>query len=226
MRQAERQTRRAEVFRGIAPPPCVLALACLALFFLPGAPSRALAAGEAQQVRQFDAASGRWVLKHVDSGGFARRLNAAPQPPQTVPFDGAAGAGTIVIDTGERRLYHVHGDGTATRYMIGVGREGFAWKGSQRISRKAEWPRWTPPEEMRRREAEKGRILPASMDGGPDNPLGARALYLGNTLYRVHGTNEPWTLGRAVSSGCIRMANDDIIALYRKVQVGTLVIVK
>ncbi len=134
--------------------------------------------------------------------------------------------GTIIVDTGQRRLLYVNRDGTATSYIIGVGREGFSWKGSEKISRKAEWPSWTPPEEMRQREAANGRILPATMEGGPDNPLGARALYLGGTLYRIHGTNEPWTLGKAVSSGCIRMANEDIIELYNKANIGSMVIVQ
>ena len=178
------------------------------------------------EVRQFDARTGQWVVRKVDVGQLARRLNVAPIPPEIVSYEGPLQPGTILVDTGQRRLLHIHGNGTATRYMIGVGREGFAWKGSERISRKAEWPAWTPPGEMVRREALKGRMLPARMEGGSDNPLGARALYLGNTLYRIHGTNEPWTLGKAVSSGCIRMANADIIDLYSKVSRGTLVVVK
>jgi lipoprotein-anchoring transpeptidase ErfK/SrfK len=199
----------------------------LALVIAPAAAIMPAAAESGtQEVRQFDVTSGTWVKKPVDNGKLARRLNAAPVPPQVVAYSGEARAGTVIVDTTERRLLYVNGDGTARSYMIGVGREGFAWKGTERISRKAEWPSWTPPDEMVRREAEMGRILPATMEGGPDNPLGARALYLGNTLYRVHGTNEPWTLGKAVSSGCIRMANDDIIELYNKVRIGNLVVVK
>lgn len=200
-----------------------LALAIALSFALPFG---ALAASGGPEVRQFDARSGKWVKKRVDSSALARRLNAAPTPPQTVAYESKAPAGSLVIDTGQRRLFYINGDGTAVSFMIGVGREGFAWKGSERISRKAEWPGWTPPEEMVRREALRGRTLPAFMEGGPENPLGARALYLGKTLYRVHGTNEPWSLGKAVSSGCIRMANDDIVALYSKVRIGTLVIVR
>ncbi|RUM95605.1 L,D-transpeptidase [Pseudaminobacter arsenicus] len=184
------------------------------------------AASEMQEVRQFDPRSGTWVKRRVDNSKLAGKLNAAPVPPQLIAFEGGAGPGTIIVDTERRRLLYVNGDGTATEYIIGVGREGFAWKGSEKISRKAEWPSWTPPEEMRRREAHRGRILPITMEGGPDNPLGARALYLGGTLYRIHGTNEPWTLGKAVSSGCIRMANDDVIDLYNKVRVGSPVVVK
>ncbi len=152
--------------------------------------------------------------------------NVSPVPAEIVAFDGKAVPGTIIIKTSERRLYYVGSNGTAKRYGIGVGREGFAWKGTQRITRKAEWPSWTPPAEMKVREAEKGRILPDRMEGGADNPLGARALYLGSTAYRIHGTNEPWTIGGAVSSGCIRMANEDIIELYSKARIGSLVIVE
>jgi lipoprotein-anchoring transpeptidase ErfK/SrfK len=143
-----------------------------------------------------------------------------------VAYAGKERERTIIVDTARRRLLLVRGDGTALEYMIGVGREGFAWKGREKVSRKAEWPSWTPPQEMIRREAVKGRILPATMEGGPENPLGARALYLGSTLYRIHGTNEPQTLGGAVSSGCIRMANDDIIDLYNKVRIGDSVLVR
>lgn len=128
-------------------------------------------------------------------------------------------AGTIIVDTGARYLYLVQGDGTALRYGIGVGREGFAWSGSERVTDMREWPDWRPPPEM----VERRPDLPNVMPGGPDNPLGARALYLGKTLYRIHGSNEPETIGQAVSSGCIRMRNQDVIDLYDRVKVGTLV---
>src|SRR5690606_38234653 len=128
-------------------------------------------------------------------------------------------------NTGERRLYLVMEGGKAMKYGVGVGRDGFTWSGTHRITRKAEWPGWTPPPAMRAREKAKGRILPAHMKGGPDNPLGARALYIGSTLYRIHGTSEPWTIGQAVSSGCIRMVNDDVIDLYERVKVGAKVVV-
>jgi lipoprotein-anchoring transpeptidase ErfK/SrfK len=131
-----------------------------------------------------------------------------------------------VIDTSKRFLYLVQSDGKAMRYGVGVGKQGFSWKGSQRISRKAEWPTWTPPKEMIARERRKGRILPARMDGGVNNPLGARALYLGSTLYRIHGTNQPWTIGKAMSSGCIRMRNEDVTDLYERVPIGTRVVVR
>jgi len=130
--------------------------------------------------------------------------------------------GTIIIDTQERFLYHILPGNRALRYGIGVGREGFQWRGLLRITRKAEWPDWTPPDEM----IERQPYLPRFMAGGPGNPLGARALYLGRTVYRIHGTNQPQTIGHAVSSGCFRLVNDDVIHLYDHVPVGTKVIVR
>ena len=144
---------------------------------------------------------------------------------QNVKYNGPYGPNTIVVNTSERRLYYIYDKGKALKYGIGVGREGFEWAGTNTISRKAEWPGWTPPPEMVARELAKGRILPAYMEGGIKNPLGARALYIGSTIYRIHGSNEPWTIGRAVSSGCIRMTNDDVSDLYERVKVGTKVVV-
>ncbi len=141
--------------------------------------------------------------------------------PTEVAYNGPHKAGTIIIDTGERHLYLVEGDGRARRYGVGVGRPGFEWAGEHLVTRKAEWPDWTPPEAMLKRQPK----LPHHMDGGPNNPLGARALYLGSTDYRIHGTSEPWTIGHAVSSGCIRMRNEDVTDLYERVKVGTKVIV-
>ena len=138
---------------------------------------------------------------------------------QEVDYHGPQGSGTIVIDTPNKFLYLVIGRGRALRYGIGVGRPGFEWSGSKVISRKAEWPDWTPPSEMLLRRPD----LPRHMDGGIANPLGARALYLGSSLYRIHGTNEPETIGTNVSSGCIRMLNEDVIDLYNRVRVGTKV---
>ena len=154
-----------------------------------------------------------------------RMSDKSPIRRREVRFDGYS-VGTIVIDTSDRRLYHVTKPGRALAYGIGVGRQGFTWTGTNRISRKAEWPGWTPPATMRARERAKGRILPAYMPGGPNNPLGARAMYIGSTLYRIHGTNQPWTIGQAMSSGCIRMANDDVKHLYSRVNVGTRVVVR
>jgi lipoprotein-anchoring transpeptidase ErfK/SrfK len=130
-------------------------------------------------------------------------------------------AGTIIIDTPNTYLYLILGNGRAMRYGIGVGREGFTWSGSERISRMSEWPDWHPPKEM----IERQPYLPRFMAGGPSNPLGARALYLGNTLYRIHGTNQPSTIGSFVSSGCIRLVNEDVEDLYSRVKVGTRVVV-
>ena len=140
---------------------------------------------------------------------------------QVVPYPTNERSGTIVVDSRAHFLYFVLGDGRALRYGIGVARDGFGWSGTHRVSRKAEWPGWTPPAEMRKRQPG----LPAHMEGGPNNPLGARALYLGSTLYRIHGTNEPWTIGQNVSSGCIRMVNEDVIDLYSRVQLNTKVVV-
>lgn len=140
---------------------------------------------------------------------------------QEVSYDTKEPAGTIVIDTPHKFLYLVEGDGKALRYGIGVGRPGFTWAGSKAITAKREWPDWRPPEAMLKRQPE----LPRFMAGGPQNPLGARAMYLGSTDYRIHGSNEPWTIGHNVSSGCIRLRNADVIDLYNRVKVGTKVVV-
>jgi lipoprotein-anchoring transpeptidase ErfK/SrfK len=147
---------------------------------------------------------------------------SSPIPRQTVRFESQYRPGTILIDTAERRLYLVLPNGQALRYGIGVGRDGFRWGGVHRISAKKEWPSWTPPSQMLARRPD----LPRHMAGGIDNPLGARAMYLGSTLYRIHGSNEPETIGQAVSSGCFRMTNDDVADLYDRVSIGTTVVVK
>lgn len=133
--------------------------------------------------------------------------------------------GSLVVRTPERALYLVMGDGKARRYKVGVGREGFQWSGNSRIVNKAEWPTWRPPQVMIDREAAKGHFLPTEMEGGPENPLGARALYIGGTMFRIHGTNNAASIGGAVSSGCIRMMNTDVIDLYDRVKVGAKVYV-
>ncbi len=145
--------------------------------------------------------------------------------PQTIAYQTSHKPGTIIIDTNEKFLYLVQPNGQALRYGVGVGKPGFEWAGTHKVTRKAEWPDWRPPAQMIARERRQGRILPVHMKGGPDNPLGARALYLGSTLYRIHGTNAPWSIGLAVSSGCIRMRNEDVMDLYERVNVGTKVIV-
>lgn len=161
--------------------------------------------------------------------GIRRERTPAPVSPgfdpryekQEVAYPGNHAPGTIIIDTPNKFLYLVRGDGRALRYGIGVGRPGFEWAGVKSITRKAEWPDWRPPAQMLKRRPD----LPRYMAGGPENPLGARALYLGSTLYRIHGTNEPATIGQAVSSGCIRMRNEDVMDLYGRVKVGTKVVV-
>lgn len=148
---------------------------------------------------------------------------------QTVSYSSKEKPGTVIVDTGSRHLYYVLGDGKAVRYGIGVGKEGFEWKGTSRIALKREWPRWTPPKEMIGRKPELAKYA-GGMEPGTDNPLGARAMYLfnkgGDTGYRLHGTPEWWSIGKAMSSGCIRMLNQDVIDLYNRVEVGAKVIVK
>ena len=149
------------------------------------------------------------------------RGGSSPIPRTTVNYSGNYAPGTIVVNTSERRLYLVLQNGQALRYGIGVGRDGFRWGGVHRITAKKEWPDWTPPSQMLARRPD----LPRHMKGGIENPLGARAMYLGSTLYRIHGSNEPETIGQAVSSGCFRMTNEDVSDLYSRVSVGTKVVV-
>jgi lipoprotein-anchoring transpeptidase ErfK/SrfK len=139
----------------------------------------------------------------------------------TVAYNTIEAPGTVIIDTGNTALYYVLGQGKAIRYGVGVGREGFTWSGVQTISRKAEWPDWYPPAEMIARQP----YLPRFVAGGPGNPLGARAMYLGSSQYRIHGTNDPTTIGKFVSSGCIRLTNEDVADLFSRVNVGTKVVV-
>jgi lipoprotein-anchoring transpeptidase ErfK/SrfK len=155
-------------------------------------------------------------------------MQAQPRPAmdprfmkQEVSYNGEERPGTVIINTPERLLYLVEPGGKALRYGIGVGRPGFTWAGVHEVTAKREWPDWRPPDDMLKRRPD----LPRYMPGGPDNPLGARAMYLGSTLYRIHGSNEPWTIGQQVSSGCIRMRNEDVVDLYEHVKVGTTVIV-
>ena len=149
-------------------------------------------------------------------------VQASPVPRAIVAYSGRQAPGTIVVSTQERRLYLVLEGGRAIRYGVGVGRPGFEWSGVQRVTRMEEWPDWRPPAQMLRRRPD----LPRYMEGGEDNPLGARAMYLGGSLYRIHGSNEPNTIGQAVSSGCIRMTNEDVADLYSRVRVGTTVVVQ
>ena len=172
----------------------------------------------------------RMLLPPMDPQQSMRReeeLDPAQRPldpkyeKQVVEYHGKESAGTIIIDTPNKFLFLVQGDGKALRYGVGVGRPGFTWSGVKAVSAKKEWPAWTPPPEMLARRPD----LPRYMEGGPQNPLGARAMYLGSSLYRIHGSNEPWTIGTNVSSGCIRMRNEDVIDLYGRVGVGARVVV-
>jgi lipoprotein-anchoring transpeptidase ErfK/SrfK len=168
-----------------------------------------------------------------DQATYSRGYSAEPQAAdedatlpdrlrkQIVSFDRSEPAGTIVIDTANTYLYYVLGNGRAIRYGVGVGREGFTWAGVQSVTRKAEWPDWHPPAEMIARQP----YLPRFVAGGPGNPLGARAMYLGSSEYRIHGTNDPTTIGKFVSSGCIRLTNEDVSDLFSRVSVGTKVVV-
>ncbi len=142
-------------------------------------------------------------------------------PRETVSYSGGQAPGTVIISTKERRLYYVLPGGQAVKYGVGVGRPGFEWSGTKTVSNKKEWPAWTPPPQMLKRRPD----LPRHMEGGPSNPLGARAMYLGSSLYRIHGSNEPDTIGQAVSSGCIRMTNEDVTDLFERVKIGTKVTV-
>jgi lipoprotein-anchoring transpeptidase ErfK/SrfK len=175
-------------------------------------------AGPSYAERIYNPDTNQWEEASVVAG---RNMRGSPIKREVVPYDTTLKPGSIVVETAERRLYFVLPDGEAIKYGIGVGRDGFRWSGTHHISRKAEWPGWTPPSQMRKRVPD----LPAYMPGGPNNPLGARAMYIGSTLYRLHGTSEPWTIGQAVSSGCIRLTNEDIIDLYDRVKVGSLVVV-
>ena len=161
------------------------------------------------------------ALYDPNAANIASEPQASPIPREVVSYSGPYASGTIVVNTSERRLYLVLPGGQALRYGVGVGRPGFSWAGATHIAYKREWPDWTPPAQMLKRRPD----LPRHMDGGIDNPLGARAMYLAGTLYRIHGSNEPDTIGQAVSSGCIRMTNDDVIDLYQRASVGTRVVV-
>jgi len=174
------------------------------------------------------ATSTAWAIPAHDFGGFSGGFSTGDDRPmvsaiprETVSYSGPYAPGTIVVNTEERRLYLVQTGGQALRYGVGVGRPGFTWGGVVRITNKREWPDWTPPAQMLLRRPD----IPRHMAGGIDNPLGARAMYLGGTLYRIHGSNEPDTIGQAVSSGCIRMTNDDVTDLYTRVPIGTQVVI-
>jgi lipoprotein-anchoring transpeptidase ErfK/SrfK len=168
------------------------------------------------------------------SGGLALPRQVAVNPHPIAPgqaralvdFSTSLSPGSIMVRTAERKLYFILPSGKAIAYVVAVGREGFAWSGTNAISRKAEWPDWRPPPQMVSREADAGHIIPAVVKGGPGNPLGARALYLGDSDYRIHGTDKPWSIGQASSSGCIRMLNENVTELYDLVKIGAKVVVE
>src|ERR687894_309260 len=200
------------------------ALAAVALAALTSTPAAAYG---------FDPITREYVPYHEDTryqprrrgrsqGSYRPQVGGGPVFRQTVAYTGGQAPGTVVVSTAERRLYYVLGGGQAIRYGIGVGRPGFQWAGTKTITMKREWPDWRPPAQMLRRRPD----LPRYMAGGIGNPLGARAMYLGGSLFRIHGSNEPETIGYAVSSGCIRMTNADVTDLYSRVRVGTRVIVR
>jgi len=163
-----------------------------------------------------------------DIAAAQRQPGAVPEHlrSRVVDFASPLAEGSILVKTHARRLYFILPGGKAIEYHVGVGREGFTWSGTDVITRKAEWPDWRPPPEMIARERSKGHELAPLVPGGPGNPLGARALYIGGTLFRIHGTTEPWSIGQAVSSGCIRMMNAEVIDLYDRVAVGATVVVE
>lgn len=183
------------------------------------------AANAAQRFFLFDLSQGRAQLQGQPRNAVQLKSGKTRLAPefrrQVVAYKSNQQAGTIIVNTGEKHLYLVLDNGKALRYGIGTARDGFEWNGTHRVSNKREWPGWTPPAEMKKRRPE----LPDYMPGGINNPLGARAIYIGSTLYRIHGTNEPWTIGQDVSSGCIRMVNDDVEDLYTRVKIGAKVIV-
>lgn len=193
-----------------------------------------LALALAQVPAQATSGNGFEILGAMDSGGgsggvlsFEGQGTATGDlAVRTVAYENKLTPGSILVKTAERRLYLILNEHEAMTYPIGVGRDGFRWKGVNRITRKAEWPTWRPPKVMIEREAARGHFVPDFMPGGEQNPLGARALYIGDTEYRIHGTTQPWSIGKAVSSGCIRMLNEQVIDLYERVAVGAQVIVE
>jgi len=200
----------------------VALVAFLVLSFAPSASSQTLVGGWFERDRPLFGQPAAFGQATLQTGQPNAGDELAPSlQRQIVPYPGKEPAGTVIVDTPHTYLYLTLGGGKALRYGIGVGRRGFTWSGVERISRKSEWPDWIPPAEMIARQP----YLPRWVGGGPGNPLGARALYLGGTDYRIHGTNNPASIGTQVSSGCIRMRNEDVIDLYRRISVGTKVIV-
>ncbi|MGD1037241.1 MAG: L,D-transpeptidase [Roseiarcus sp.] len=188
---------------------------------IPSLATFALAGLVATSAAEAAGGGGRSILRAPQVLVSDEQPIADPAPREVVDFSGPQKPGTVIINTSERRLYYVLPDQQAIKYGVGVGRPGFEWTGVEHIASKREWPDWTPPSQMLKRRPD----LPRHMAGGIDNPLGARAMYLSGTLYRIHGSNEPDTIGQAVSSGCIRMTNDDVVDLYNRAKIGATVIV-
>lgn len=200
----------------------VTAIVLLAAAALPASAGNYVGQGQSGYV--FPPPAGMMVTKGKARNALTLHMAYAQDPRllrQVVAYHTGQPAGTIVVDTPDKFLFLVLGQGFALRYGIGVARNGFEWSGTHKVSAKRKWPDWTPPAEMVKRQPG----IPLHMAGGPDNPLGARALYIGSTLYRIHGTNEPWTIGHNVSSGCIRLTNADIKDLYARVKIGAKVVV-
>lgn len=165
-------------------------------------------------------------LANSPTKGTRKKQTSSYRGKKTIEFTSELSPGSILVRTYDRKLYFILPDGKAIEYSVGVGRDGFTWSGKNKVSRKAVWPDWRPPTEMIEREAANGHYIPEYMPGGPDNPLGARALYIGKTEFRIHGTSQPWTIGTAASSGCIRMLNEEVIDLYERAKVGAVVVVE
>lgn len=191
------------------------------LFAGPAAEAEAFKPGSFQIFGGLDGASSDVAAAQRDDAAMPEHLRS-----RVIDFASSLAEGSILVKTGARRLYFILPGGRAIEYHVGVGREGFTWSGTNVITRKAEWPDWRPPAEMIARERSRGHELAPLVRGGPGNPLGARALYIGDTLYRIHGTTEPWSIGQAVSSGCIRLANSEVIDLYDRVALGATVVVE
>jgi lipoprotein-anchoring transpeptidase ErfK/SrfK len=198
-----------------------LAVAILAMGALAGSASATTRAASTASAPVAEPCT-NFLCRFFSGAAASSQPGGAAPPREMVSYNGPYGPGTIIISTQERRLYYILPGNQAVRYGVGVGRPGFEWGGVRTVTAKREWPDWTPPSQMLRRRPD----LPRHMAGGPDNPLGSRAMYLGGTLYRIHGSNEPGTIGTAVSSGCIRMTNEDVQDLYNRVRVGTRVIVQ
>jgi lipoprotein-anchoring transpeptidase ErfK/SrfK len=198
-----------------------MALVVLVLTVQPSAAQQMFSTGSFQVFGGMDGGSSDVTAAQRMPGEVPEHLRS-----RIIDFATPLAEGSILVRTGARRLYFILPEGKAIEYHVGVGREGFTWSGTNIISRKAEWPDWRPPPEMIARERRRGRELPALVPGGPDNPLGARALYIGDTAFRIHGTTEPWSIGQAVSSGCIRLNNAEVIDLYDRVAIGATVVVE